>query len=111
VLLSGPNLIILSKLTNVFAALPFAFGIGLLLAIANVLIMIALRTETAPAYHGRLFGTLGAITNTAAPIGLILSGLLSDSFGADRMLLVNGLGLAAIAAVCVALLKPLRNYR
>jgi len=111
VLLSGPNLIILSGLTSVFAALPFAFGIGFLLAVANVLVIIALRTETEVAYHGRLFGTLGAITNTAAPIGLILSGLLSDSFGADRMLLANGLVLTAIAAVCAALLKQLRGYR
>ncbi|MFC5703418.1 MFS transporter [Cohnella faecalis] len=111
VLLAGPNLIVMSAMPDVFSALPFVFLIGFILSVGTVLVMIALRTETAAEFQGRVFGAIGSLTNLSTPVGLVMSGILSDRFGADRMLFLNGLGLTAIGLCCIALLKPLRQYR
>lgn len=109
-LLAGPNLMILSLMNHVYFATPFVFLIGFILSIGTVIVTVMLRTEVDGEYQGRVFGTIGSLSSLATPFGLILSGVFSDLYGADLVLLVNGAGLTLVAALCVCFLKTLRKY-
>lgn len=110
ILLAGPNLMLIAKINHVYYAMPFVFLIGFILAIGTVIVTVMLRTEVDGEYQGRVFGTIGSLSSLATPLGIILSGVFSDLYGADLVLLMNGVGLTLVAAMCVYFLKSLRNY-
>ncbi|MBA9087959.1 MFS family permease [Fontibacillus solani] len=109
-LLAGPNLMLLATIHHVYFAIPFVFLIGFILAIGTVIVTVMLRTEVDGEYQGRVFGTIGSLSSLATPFGIILSGVFSDLYGADLVLLINGATLTLVAALCVYFLKALRKY-
>ncbi|MNO39471.1 enterobactin exporter EntS [compost metagenome] len=109
-LLAGPNLILLASIHHVYLAIPFVFLIGFILSIGTVIVTVMLRTEVDGEYQGRVFGTIGSLSSLATPFGIVLSGIFSDLYGADLVLLINGAGLTLVAALCVYFLKTLRKY-
>ncbi|MDQ0090099.1 MFS family permease [Paenibacillus anaericanus] len=109
-LLAGPNLMLLASIHHVYLSIPFVFLIGFILAIGTVIVTVMLRTEVNAEYQGRVFGTIGSLSSLATPVGIILSGVFSDLYGADLVLMLNGLGLTLVAAICVYFLKELRKY-
>ncbi|MNO21555.1 enterobactin exporter EntS [compost metagenome] len=109
-LLAGPNLMILASMQDVYAAIPFVFLIGFILSFGTVIVTILLRTEVEEEYQGRVFGVIGSLSSLSTPFGILLSGIFSDLYGADLVLLVNGAGLTLVAGACVYFLRALRKY-
>lgn len=109
-LLAGPNLMLLSSINDVYFAIPFVFLVGFILSVGTIIVMVMLRTEVDGEYQGRVFGTIGSLSSLATPFGIILSGVFSDLYGADLVLMMNGAGLTLVAAVCIYFLKTLRKY-
>lgn len=95
---------------TVTAALPVALLSGIALSVANVLLQVTLQSETDPEVQGRVFGTLGSLTNVASPLSMLAAGLLGDAFSPVLIAAIAGVMLALVAAGGYLFSAGIRNY-
>ncbi|WP_245809642.1 MFS transporter [Cohnella massiliensis] len=107
----GPVFVAISFMPAAPAALPLILAAGIMFAFCTMLTQIILRSEVELDMQGRIYGTMGAITNVAPTLGLAVTSALADEWGATRVLEAVGLCLLVSGVAAVWLLKPIRNYR
>jgi len=107
----GPVFCLIAEMPSAHAALPLVLAGGVMFAFCSMLTQIILRSEVAVDMQGRIYGTMGAITNVAPTVGLAVTSALADRWGASNVLGAVGGCLFAASLAAVWLLKPVRSYR
>ncbi|SDZ37972.1 Predicted arabinose efflux permease, MFS family [Evansella caseinilytica] len=106
----APVYIILSFITSSRLAIPIILTIGFMFSFCTLLVNIIMRLEIDSELQGRMFGILGSITSIAPSIGLVISSIFADIFGASMILMINGIGLLFAGIIVVVLFKPIWSY-
>jgi len=110
ILLMGPVFLFISVMNSAISAIPFILISGLLFAFCTMLIQIILRTEVDVQLQGRIYGTLGSLSSIAPPIGLALSSVLADQYGASIVLACNGVGMLLLGIMVTLCMRRIRTY-
>jgi DHA3 family macrolide efflux protein-like MFS transporter len=108
--LAGLIIAVVGLANGFIIALPLTVIMGVCLAFTNLLLQVTLQKETPPELQGRVFGTLNAVAQAIAPIGMMAAGALTDVIRPGYLMTGCGLAIAMIAAVGWAVLAPLRRY-
>jgi len=82
---------------NQYAALGFAFALGVFSGIFNLNVNTILQLTTPTEIRGRVFGLLSAISMGAMPISMGLAGIIADQIDRDIPLFFRASGLLLIA--------------
>lgn len=109
-LLMGPLFIIISQVTNAYAALPFILLVGFLFSFSTTIIYIILRVAIEPGIQGRVFGLLGALTSVAPPVGLALFATLSDYYGPSPIIMMSGIIMIIITSIALYRMRSFRSF-
>lgn len=109
-LLIGPVFLLVSAMNTAVNAIPFILISGLLFAFCTMLIQIILRTEIDVKLQGRIYGTLGSLSSIAPPLGLAVSSVIADQYGASIVLAINGAGMIVIGIVVTMCMSNIRTY-
>jgi MFS transporter, DHA3 family, macrolide efflux protein len=75
--------------------------VGIAVAIANSLLMVEFQHTVPAAFHGRVFGLAGAISEGLRPLGLLLTAPLLAATGVTTAFVVVGVALAGCALLLV----------
>jgi len=84
-------------------ALAGAFIVGGALALVDGPLMAILQTNVAPEIQGRVIAFLLSASRLAAPLGLLLAGVLTEWFGIRFWFFLSGAGLLLVILVALAI--------
>lgn len=108
-LAAPPALWTLGLTHTLFIVIPMAMISGLFSGPVNPL-MVTVRHERIPIeMRARVFATFSAITAVAAPLGMVIAGILTDRLGIDGILLLMAL-LNSLLALSMPLLPFVRDF-
>lgn len=96
--LTGSSMILCALATNKYEVILFAALAGLLLGAGNPLQQTILQEETPETITGQVFTSLSAIHFITGPLGLLLSGIITEYTNVDLVLLLAG-GLLLMLAI------------
>ncbi|MFZ5827334.1 MAG: MFS transporter [Bacillota bacterium] len=107
---AGAFISITALMPTVTAAMPVALLGGASLSVANVLLQVTLQAEVNPELQGRVFGTLGSLTNVASPLSMMAAGFLGDAFSPVLIAAAAGVMLTLVAAGGYLFSSGIRTY-
>lgn len=106
----GPAFYLISIMDTAAPALPVILSAGILFAFCSMILQIILRSEVGQEMQGRVYGTMVALTNVAPPVGLAITSVLADEWGAKAVLGATGWCLFGAGLLAAMLFKPIRSY-
>ncbi|HWI65693.1 MAG TPA: MFS transporter [Symbiobacteriaceae bacterium] len=106
----GPIFAALAYAPSVWVATLLVVAMGVGMTITNLILSVSLQAKVAPEVQGRVFGTLGSLTNVASPLSVMLAGPLSDQFGPALVIAVTGVLIFVTAAGLAAGIPAVRKY-
>jgi DHA3 family macrolide efflux protein-like MFS transporter len=95
----GLLLWLLGRVSHPYVMAAILFGLGSLFAAMMSLSYMMFQHVVPGELKGRFFGVVGTVAAGMAPLSYMLVGLLSDVMSLSTVLLINGLGSAAVALV------------
>lgn len=106
--LAGVSIVGLGILDDFNMYLTCMLVAGLVMSIFNAPMMAVLQSKVEPTYMGRVFSVLTMTSSLAMPVSMLVWGPLSDKVAIDQLLIISGIGIAAIGGMFIGS-GPLRE--
>ncbi len=97
---------LLTMIDRPLLALIDLFALGVVVGLFNVQAVTIFQTATSGAFRGRVMGLLGTISMGAAPIGMLLAGVVGDLTGRNVTLIY---GACSVMAIVLTLIVGMRG--
>ncbi|MGB3328275.1 MAG: MFS transporter [Thermomicrobiales bacterium] len=97
----GAGLAGIAATTSLPAIWGLLFVVGVCSGITNPLMTTVMQARTPAEMLGRVFGTLGAGSMLATPLGMILGGVIVSRVGPGTTFLIGGIVILGVCAACV----------